>query len=215
MKISTTLIVLPVLAACLCVPPAHAGTVITQESAVMHTDSPSPFTKGAMEFEALGGAFWSVDKQSMERPEIDHWLATLRLGWMLTDVRGSNWSRGNWEFLLEGFYGQIFEGPGDYVTGGTALLRYNFVQPDSKWIPYFQIGAGGVYSDIHRDPVQKIIGREWEFNLQASLGVRYMLSETWALTFEGGYRHVSNADTADRNLGLNSLGGQIGFSVFY
>lgn len=32
----------------------------------------------------------------------------------------------------------------------------------------------------------------------------------WALAVEGGYRHIPDADSSDRNRGLDSLGGQIG-----
>ena len=29
------------------------------------------------------------------------------------------------------------------------------------------------------------------------------------------YRHISNADTAERNLGLNSIGAAVGVSLFF
>jgi hypothetical protein len=175
----------------------------------------SPFDKGAMEFQALAGAYFSIEIDSSERPTLNHSLANLRLGWMLNDPRGSGNLRGNYEVLVEGFFGNVFEGPGDYLGGGTLQLRYNFVQPGAKWVPYAQLGVGGFYSDISQDLSQTLIGQRWEFNLQAAVGVRYMLTDRWAFSLEGGYRHVSNADLAERNTGLDALGAQIGFSRFF
>lgn len=175
----------------------------------------SPFEKGNKEFQLGIGYNFSLNGGSDKRPDTQDLDLHLRLGWMLTSPAGDGFCRGNWELLAEAFGAAITEGPGDVIFGGTVLLRYNFVQPDAKWVPYFQIGAGGVYSDISDDPVQRQIGQDFSFNLQAALGVRYMLSNHSALFVEGGYRHLSNADSADRNLGLNSLGVQVGASWFW
>ena len=48
-----------------------------------------------------------------------------------------------------------------------------------------------------------------------TIGARYLFSDRCAAFIEGGWRHVSNAGIASRNLGLNSLGGLIGVSLFY
>jgi len=90
------------------------------------------------------------------------------------------------------------------------VLRYNFVQPDSKWVPYVQIGGGAVYNDIYKDRSQRLTGQAWEIQASAAIGVRYLLNDRWSVNLEGGYRHISNAGMDDRNVGLNSLGGGIG-----
>jgi len=87
------------------------------------------------------------------------------------------------------------------------LWRYNFIQPDARWVPYFQLGAGALGNNIYRERGQKEIGEGFEFMLQGEIGLRYMISDAWSVSAEGGYRHISNAGLASNNEGLNSLGG--------
>jgi hypothetical protein len=76
----------------------------------------------------------------------------------------------------------VFEGPGSYHVGADLNLRYNFVQPGATVVPYFQISAGGGYSDVASDdPVEDYLGTDWIWELCSSLGVRCMLSERCAL----------------------------------
>jgi opacity protein-like surface antigen len=140
-------------------------------------------------------------------------LATARLGWMLSSPRGSGVLRGNGEILVAVFAGPILEGPGSALGGGDLLLRYNFVRPNARLVPDLTIGSGAVYSDAaEADSVQRLIGRHWSFDLLAGGGTRFFLDDRWALTAELIYRHLSNADSAARNTGLNSVGGSLGVS---
>jgi lipid A 3-O-deacylase len=194
----------------LCIPvwTCQAGQPIESKQVV---SSAFPFEKGDHEFQALLGAFYSFNHS----PSMGYAIGSVRLGWMLSTPSGEGFCRGNTEFLLEAFGGGIFEGPGSYLAGGTLLLRYNFVQPESKWVPYFQIGAGGLYSDASKDQNQRLIGSEFEFNLQGGLGLRYFVSERCAVVLEAQYRHISNASLASRNVGVDALGGMLGISLFY
>ncbi|MDB6133925.1 MAG: ompW [Verrucomicrobiales bacterium] len=179
-------------------------------AAVSPSRTDSIFEAGRIELQSGAGAYWSFIPDGSERPDLDYTLSTYRLGIMLSDIHGSGWLRGNTEFLLEGFYGSVVTGPGDWLAGGALQLRYNFVQPEAKWIPYFQIGAGGLWNDIYKDKSQELIGQSFEFNLQATVGLRRQINSRWGVTLEGGYRHISNADLADRNRGLDSLGFLVG-----
>ncbi|RYD28190.1 MAG: acyloxyacyl hydrolase [Verrucomicrobiaceae bacterium] len=170
----------------------------------------SIFEAGTIELQSGAGTYWSFIPDGSVRPDLDYTLSTYRLGIMLSDIHGNGWLRGNTEFLLEGFYGSVITGRGDWLAGGALQLRYNFVRPEAKWIPYFQIGAGGLWNDIYKDKSQELIGQSFEFNLQATLGLRRQINSRWGVTLEGGYRHISNADLADRNRGLDSLGFLVG-----
>jgi hypothetical protein len=164
----------------------------------------------------MTGAFFSFTIIPSERPTYNDALGAVRVGWMLSDVNGSGILRGNNEFLVEAFGSGVFEGPGSFMAGTTLLLRRNFLSdPDQEVVPYFQLGVGGLYNDAYKDKSQRSIGAALEFNLQASFGVRFFLNESWALTFEAGYRHISNAGLARRNTGVDSLGGSVGLSYLY
>ncbi|MCU1500396.1 MAG: ompW [Acidimicrobiales bacterium] len=208
MKSSLKPFILCALFAAAAAPAARAGKEVVDaktEAAIF-----SPFDRGTREFQASAGAFFSLNNRNEKRPTIDDVDVSLRLGWMLNTPSGDGFFRGNFEFLAEVFGAAIIDGPGDGIGGATLLLRYNFVQPAARWVPYFQIGAGGVYSNIYEDHQQRLIGRAVEFNLQAGFGLRYLCTDRCSVFAEADYRHISNADTADRNLGLNSIGGYIG-----
>ena len=172
-------------------------------------------TRGTREFELLGGVFTSENEPTHKRPRFTFGVASARIGWMLNNPR-SGFFFGNEEFLLEGFGGPIFEGIGSVMAGGTLLLRHNFsTQPTAFFIPYFQIGVGGVYTDTSEDKVQLAIGAPVEFNLQATLGARWRVDRAWSINTEFGYRHISNAGLATRNGGIDFVGGMIGLGYLF
>jgi lipid A 3-O-deacylase len=191
---------------------AQAGSEIKEAKEIVTS---APFDKGKIEFQLGVGAFSSFQSTTETRPGFKDIDVALRLGTMLYTPSGEGILRGNCEVLLEAYGAALVEGPGTGYTGLTLVLRYNFVQPDAHWIPYFQIQAGGIYNDIYQDQSQRVFGRSIEFDLGGGFGMRYLCSERCALFLEIDYRHVSNANTADRNLGLNSIGGLLGVSLFY
>jgi len=175
----------------------------------------TPFDKGRMEFQFAAGAFSSFGNFSDIRPHIVDVDVALRLGWMLSTPSGEGFFRGNCEFLTELIGAAVVKGPGNGFGGLTLLLRYNFVQPESRCVPYFQIGVGGLYNDVHKSHPQRLFGSAFEFNLQAGFGVRCFVAEHCAIFFEADYRHISNAGLSHRNAGMNSAGGYIGASYFF
>lgn len=176
-----------------------------------------PFTRGTVEVEIGAGAFGSIGtKGTPTRPDVGYALGQVRLGLMLSDVMGSGCFRGNVEGLLGAYGAGIFSGPGDDIFGAEFMLRWNFVQPNWKIVPFFQVGGGGAYSDMAEDDaVQHLIGSDLSFTFAGEVGFRYLVSRNFAITGGVEFRHISNADTSDRNRGLNSLGGTIGISLFY
>ncbi len=196
-------------------PLAQAGSPTAKDGKAQIETAHSIFDKGRKEFQSLTGVFWSFTPDTSTRATVNSTLSSYRLGVMLTDVSGSGFLRGNFEFLLEGFYGTIYQGPGNALGGATLQLRYNFVQPETRWVPYFQIGAGGVYSDMYKDRARSTVGSAVNFNLQSAVGLRYLVNDKWAVSLEGGYRHISNAGFSNRNAGMNSVGAQLGLSYFF
>jgi hypothetical protein len=174
------------------------------------------YVKGTREIEVLGGAFTSVNHATRKRPQVDFALTSVRQGWMLNDARSGIFF-GNEEFLIDVFAGPILKGPGSIMAGATLILRHNFVsRPGEFFVPYYQMGLGGLYSDAaNADRVQFGIGTTFEFNLQATLGARWRVNRSWSINTEIGYRHISNAGLDSRNGGVDSVGGFIGLGHMF
>ncbi len=194
--------------------PTHAGVEQSTQSVAMQEPA-SPFAKGSMEFQNVAGPFWFFNRGSNDGPSIDLAVDSLRLGVMLGNPHGSGFFAGNFEVLGEIFGGGIFQGAGTYTTGATLFIRYNFIQPAARIVPYFQIGGGGVYSDISERETQGLVSTRLNFNLQGTGGLRFMLNDRWSLVVEAGYRHISNASISLPNRGIDSVGGNLGFGFFF
>ena len=193
---------------------ARAGEPAAKAMVASLVDDPM-FHRGVWDLQVAEGAEFSLQNTSVIRPNIDYELTIIRLGHMLDTPHGSNFLRGNNEFMLEAVGGPMFQGPGSALGGLSIVYRRNFLSPGARVIPYLDLGAGGVYSDASHDRVQQALGTPFEFDLQAGVGVRFRLGLGWTLDAEFSYRHLSNAHIVDRNLGTNAIGGLLGASYSF
>lgn len=194
---------------------ARAGADLSKSLAVSVTET-SPFTKGMREFDFTAGFLYSpLFSCGGKRPVFSYAQQDISLGWMLSSPGEPGWLRGNWEFLVNVFGAEVINGPGSYMAGGRLLLRYNFVQPNSRWVPFFQLGGGGLGNDVYRDRNQRVVGGGFEFTLVAEAGVRFFIRPNWALVLSADFEHISNANTASRNLGANAGGAMFGVATFF
>jgi hypothetical protein len=182
---------------------------------VVRQETQDVFAKGSKEFQSVAGLFYFFDRGDNDGPSIDLAVASLRLGTMLSNPHGSGFFAGNYELLAEVFGGGIFQGPGNVEAGATLFLRYNFIQPQARVIPYMQIGGGGVYTDISETGSHGLVSLPVEFNLQGTGGLRFMLNQRCSFILEAGYRHISNAAIELPNRGVDSVGGDLGFGFFF
>lgn len=203
--------------------PLAAGTRTTQETTTQHItyESPAPaprscFEKGRWSAEVLFEGYYSFAFSSRaRRTDLDYFQGSLRFGRMMTDLKGDGFWRGNWQLVAEGLYAGVDDGPGGWISGANILARRNFVTPNEKLSWYLQIGGGVVWNDIYNERVQTLIGRSREFSIVFGTGLRYHFNPDWYFMIEANYRHISNADTAPRNTGLDSCGGGIGFGYSF
>ncbi|MEM6823166.1 MAG: acyloxyacyl hydrolase [Verrucomicrobiota bacterium] len=174
------------------------------------------FQRNRITLQLTAGALASHVGIGPETDTFNYTMTNLRLGWMLnTPAMSSHPLDGNVEFIFELSASGIFEGAGNYLVGPTALIRYNFVQPNWVVTPYIQVGAGLTFTDASDDQSQRAIGQELEFTPQASIGLKYQVADNWTFDGEFIYHHISNAGLSDRNLGINALGGMIGFTYYF
>jgi hypothetical protein len=175
-----------------------------------------PYRAGACSVQFLAGYFPMTDWGPVG-PKVDHAPLSIRAGVMLNDA---DFHRaclpGCCELLLDYTYSPIVHEFGNYLTGPSLILRYTHCDPRWLFHPYFQWGAGLVFTDAHRSPVyQELIGQSVEFLLRVEVGARVMLTESVSLDVEGGYQHISNAGRAERNGGINNLGVAIGLTYSF
>lgn len=190
--------------------PIHADAAADQGRSV-----PSAFDADRFELEIGPSAFVSLQKTTERRPEIDDAGGHLRVGWMLSSPSDGGFWRGNTEILIAALGSAVTKGPGSMFAGGTVILRRNFVQPGARWVPYAQLEGGALHNDVHDDRVQRVVGQALEFQLGGGFGLRFLFGESWAVYVEADYRHISNGGLANRNLGLNSVGGAFGVARFF
>lgn len=175
-----------------------------------------PFKAGNHEVDVTVGFYYSpVFGSKGSRPVFNFVQTDSKFGWMLSTPRGSGFLRGNWEVLVDAFGAGVTKGAGDWLVGGRVLFRYNFVQPECRWVPFFEVGGGGLANNVYKDRSQRLIGSGFEFTLVANAGVRYFVSKHWAVVGDIGYQHISNACTASRNVGVNAVGANLGVGYFF
>ena len=108
----------------------------------------------------------------------------------------------------------IIRGIENHYFGLNVGLRYNFVRPGSRFIPYFSGGLGLGWIDSHADQ-PGAQGQDFTFNILTAAGISYKFNERLSGQIGLLYQHLSNAGQTDPNPSLNLLGPQIGFAFSF
>jgi len=181
------------------------------EPVILQPNIEDHFRNGNYELSVGAGVLFSPFIATENRPTLDYELTEIQLGYMLSDVHGSYFWRGNLELAGSVFGGGIFEGRGNYVAGATAWLRYNIVPRTGRLVPFLQVGAGLTDTDLDR----RIEGEDFNFNLNLGAGVRYFISCNCSVNLEYRYQHISNAGMSRPNLGVNADRPMLSLSYFF
>lgn len=137
-------------------------------------------------------------------------LVSASYGYMLEPVLQDSVLRGNCEIRGELFGGWQFSPEDEWLVGLTPHLRYNF-DTRSRWIPFFDMGAGVTATTIQRPDLSGY----FQFNLQVGAGTHYLLSPSLALTAEARFLHLSCAGINLPNRGVNGVAGLLGVTWLY
>lgn len=149
-------------------------------------------------------------------PPTDYQIGTLflteRIRWGV--IRSDSWLRGYNQFYISAIAEPIFKGIENHYFGFNVGFRYNFVQQNSRFVPYFSggVGAGGI--DSHPE-VPGGQGQDFTFNILSAAGVSYIVNDHWKVDVGALYQHFSNRGQTDPNPSLNLFGPQIGVSYSY
>jgi hypothetical protein len=172
------------------------------------------FQAGATSTQFLVGAYFTSGLGPSIAP-FDYAPVTIRHGWMLTSPGEiSSWP-GNWEALCDLTGAAVTSDYGNWLVGSSVYLRYNLVEVGSCLVPYAQVGAGFLLNDAYRQSTQRAVGQMFEFHLHYEVGLKYFVAPNFSLDLEGGFQHISNANSADRNFGVNAFGAQVGFTYYF
>lgn len=171
-----------------------------------------PFRTGWHEF-AVGAGEETTCITGYGRPIVNYIMGYAEAGYFIYDTAGSGFLRGNLELLPEAFGSSIFTSTttGHYIAGGSIYLRYNFIQPGWRVVPYFQAGAGLTSMDIDH----QYDGMNFNFNLGAVAGTRFLITHACSINLEALFQHISNADLGAHNIGLNSVGPRLSISWLF
>jgi len=169
------------------------------------------FQKGGWEVGIDSGVMFSPFVFNVQKRTVHYTTSGIQVGYMLDNPDNTGWLRGNFEVVNEVFGDGVFEGRGSYVVGDTIWIRYNFVPAGWKLKPYVQMGGGVEWTDIDR----RILGQDFNFNLNLAGGVRYMITPRCSLNLEYRYQHFSDAGMSKVNLGVNAQGVVLGISWLF
>jgi len=131
---------------------------------------------------------------------------TGRIRWGVMDREG--WLRGYNQFYISAVAEPILRGIENHYFGLNFGMRYNFVQPGSRIIPYFSGGLGLGWIDSHAD-IAGGQGQDFTFNILSAAGISYRINEQWKIDVGVLYEHLSNGGQTDPNPSLNLFGPQI------
>ena len=125
-----------------------------------------------------------------------------------------SWLRGYNQFYVLAMAEPIFRGPENHYFGLSFGVRYNFVRPNTRLIPYFSGGAGLGWIDSHAN-ISGAQGQDFTFNILTAAGLAYKIDDHWKAEVGLLYQHLSNAGQSDPNPSLNLLGPQVGLTYSF
>jgi lipid A 3-O-deacylase len=143
--------------------------------------------------------------------EIGAEFLTARIRW---GVVHDTWLRGYNQFYVSAMAEPIFRGIENHYFGFNLGMRYNFVRPGSRFVPYISGGVGAGWIDNHPE-IPGGQGQDFTFNILSAAGVSYSVNDHWKINVGALYEHLSNGGQTDPNPSLNLFGPQVGVNYSF
>jgi hypothetical protein len=118
-------------------------------------------------------------------------IASLR--WQMDDVGGPWILRGNWDLTVSGSFTAIPRGPETRYWSYDMGIRRNFVRPNWRVAPYFDLRLG--LGDINAKGPKGVVwaqGQDFTFTFNLGSGVRYNFNSRFAISGGINFMHISN-----------------------
>lgn len=107
----------------------------------------------------------------------------------------------------------IVHGPETYFAGLALGLRYDFVQPRARIVPYFEMRGGPGLTDS--SGIYKGQQQDFTFTYLITAGLRYDYNTRWSFSLAAIDQHLSNAYLAKANYGFDSIGVDVGLIAHF
>jgi opacity protein-like surface antigen len=143
--------------------------------------------------------------------EIGAEFLTARIRW---GVVHDTWLRGYNQFYVSAMAEPIFRGIENHYFGFNLGMRYNFVRPGSRFVPYFSGGVGAGWIDSHPE-IPGGQGQDFTFNILSAAGISYSVNDHWKINVGALYQHLSNGGQTDPNPSVNLFGPQVGVTCSF
>jgi len=144
--------------------------------------------------------------------EIGAEFLTARIRWGV--VNRDSWLRGYNQFYVSAMAEPIFRGIENHYFGLNLGMRYNFVRPGSRLVPYVSGGLGLGWIDSHPN-IPGAQGQDFTFNVLSAAGLSYDLTDHWKINVGALYQHLSNGGQTDPNPSVNLFGPQLGLTYSF
>ena len=154
---------------------------------------------------ALGGHGGNADADRVQYvPVLPRW------GTAVTDVLGGErWYRGSMDLVVEGLLLFEVEPRGGFAGGVTIGGRYYF-RAAVPVTPFVVLGIGIAGLDLDLEGLPNGVA----FPMFAGVGAQLPVSRHLAITAEGRFQHISNANIYDHNRSLNDGVALMGVTLF-
>jgi hypothetical protein len=139
------------------------------------------------------------------------WNVGARYGWVLTKPHGPGFLRGSFEYAVDVVPVFVVFQPANTAYGfglNPLALKWNF-ETGGRVVPYIELGGGTLFTN-HQVPTGT---SRVNFTPGAALGVHF-LRERFNWSIELRYMHVSNANLAEPNPGINTIQLRLGLGRF-
>jgi opacity protein-like surface antigen len=165
-------------------------------------------------FDFMEGQNW---ERSSAFPDYTLVPLTLSLRWHLYDICGPWFLRGNTDVTFSANYTIIPQGPESYYASFMTGVRYNFVQPDWRVVPYLEGRVGAGFTDAKGpDGVFGAQGEDFAFTFSMGGGLRYNFNPRYSVSAGVTYMHISNLYLSRAyNYGNNVFGPTIGVNYAF
>jgi hypothetical protein len=139
------------------------------------------------------------------------WTAGFRYGWVLTEPHGPGILRGRFEYAVDAVPVFVAFQPTN-TAYGAAINPFGLIwnlDSHGRVIPYIDLGGGALFTNTQVPPGTSRVN----FTTSGAVGLHFLTGKaTWSADVR--FLHISNADLATLNPGINTLQLRVGVGWF-